>query len=350
MSENKQIDNLSNYEKLARWLQHVLTASEPTGTEGSENREEADANRASLSASVRDYHLHFYQELPDFVVALLHKDVQATTHYAPLLYHLVGCTACRTAYIELYDALGYALNVQEVANVDQRVRPLALMPSAALVQFCQTMISQAEAMLRLARSNHNEDINGEAAARSLLQIAMRVSAQIAQSMVRAKALQDLVRVANLAVGEYSASEGAPATHSYAPLIGAGGTRHGKVMRKVDTATRSTGTSAEPPVIYLQSHALEGSIIQSGNMLELHLHDLNKNLRGHYVTVSVPLGALIEPVRWVGGNPRAIHSTQPVDQDGTLVTLLGESELQLNVLDERNLLEVMFLLLEVRPAD
>lgn len=340
MSENKQFDNLSNRDsasvKLAQWLQHVLTAP--------------DQPIIAPDQSTRDYHLRFYQQLPDFIVALLHKDAQATTQYAPLLYHLASCTSCRTAYIELYDALGYALNSHEVTNVGPVSRPFASMSSLAQVQFCHALISQAEANLRLSRREHDETGNEEAAARSLLQMAMRLSAKITQSSVRTKALQDVVRVANLAQGVLSSGEDPPAIHSYAPLIGAGGTRQGKVMRKADTILRSAGTPTEPPAIFLQSHPLEGSIIQHDNKLELHLHDLNEKLRGHFATISIPLGGLIEPVRWVGGNPRAIRSTQPVSKDGTLVTPLGETELHLAIPDERNLLEVMFLLLEVRPAD
>ncbi|HYK85408.1 MAG TPA: hypothetical protein VEV19_08595 [Ktedonobacteraceae bacterium] len=346
MSENKQFDNISNRDsasvKLAQWLQHLLTAPDSVGAQF--------IAPYAPESSTRDYHLRFYQQLPDFIVALLHNDAQATTRYAPLLYHLAGCTVCRTAYIELYDALGYALNTHEVTNVSQVGRPFATMSSSAQVQFCHALISQAEAVARQARHEHDETGNGEAEARSLLQMAMRVSAQITQSSVRTRALQDLVRVANLAQGVLSAGDEPPALHSYAPLIGAGGTRQGKVMRKVDTVLRSAGTPTEPPAIYLQSHPLEGSIVQHDNQLELHLHDLNEKLRGHYATISIPLGGLIEPVRWVGGNPRAIRSTQPVNKDGTLVTPLGETELHLTIPDERSLLEVMFLLLEVRPAD
>ena len=92
------------------------------------------------------------------------------------------------------------------------------------------------------------------------------------------------------------------------------------------------------------------ITQAGNMLELHLRDLELKLRGHYVSISVPLGSLLEPVRWLGGNPRAIRSTVPVDEHGTLRTPLGETELRLSNTEERNLLEAMFLKLDVRLAD
>jgi len=338
MNENKQFENVSPGDsankKLARWLQHVFDSAAVEGTRVADG-------------SDGDYHPRYYQQLPDFILALLRHDTQATVQYAPLLYHIAQCSTCRQSYLELYDALGYALHAPETVPVSQGTHALASMPLAALVHFCQLFITQAEAVLRLARHEHS---TGEEAARSLLRMAMRMGTHITQSSVRAKALHDLVRVANLAEGGSSTSEQLPVAHSYAPLIGTSGTRHGKVVRKVETALRSTGTPTEPPCIFLQSHTLEGSVTQQEHTLELHLHDLDKQLRGHYVTISIPLGSLIEPVRWLGGNPRIIRSSQPVSPDGTLVTPLGETELRLNDTDERNLLEVMFLLLEVRAAD
>ena len=59
-----------------------------------------------------NYHIHFYQQLPDFVMALLHNDAQAMLQYADLLYHLAGCSECHTAYLELYDALRGAVYPQ----------------------------------------------------------------------------------------------------------------------------------------------------------------------------------------------------------------------------------------------
>ncbi len=349
MNENSQfehnIQENSKVKNLARWLQHVFAspehASEITGAED-------DTNALEL-VSLGDYHPHFYQQLPDFILALLQKKAQATTQYAPLLYHLAMCDPCRAAYCELYDALGYALFTTEVATINQGTRSLTSLPVAALVHLCQLWITQAEAVLRLARHEHTD---GQAEARSLLQMAMRVSAQITQSSLRVKALQDLVKVATLTEKVADTAPPTPATRSYAPLLGASGTRHGVVMRKADTVTRSAGASnlpSEPPAIQLQSHQLEGSITQKEDNIELHLHDLDEALRGHYITISVPLGSLIEPVHWSGGNPRAIRSALPVGQDGTLVTPLGTTDLRLANTDERNLLEVMFLLLEVRPA-
>jgi len=109
-------------------------------------------------------------------------------------------------------------------------------------------------------------------------------------------------------------------------------------------------SQEQSAIEIQSNGLKGRIIQQGQELELHLQNLDATLRGRYLTISVLLGSLIEPVRWRDGNPQAIRSTVPVDASGTLVTLLGETEMRLNNPEERNLLEAMFLLLEVRASD
>ena len=58
-------------------------------------------------------HRQFYQQLPDFVTALLLQDEGATLRYAPLLYHLVGCDNCHQAYLEIYDAMRAALSSQE---------------------------------------------------------------------------------------------------------------------------------------------------------------------------------------------------------------------------------------------
>jgi hypothetical protein len=169
--------------------------------------------------------------------------------------------------------------------------------------------------------------------------------------MRSRALKDLVRVATLFDGPHSPGEQEPATRSYSPLIGAGSTpRHGKVVRRADTALRSAGKAVEPPSIFLQSHPLEGSITQHENTLELHLQDLDETLRGHYVNISVPLGSILEPVRWTGGNPRAIRSIAPVDKDGTLRTPIGQTDLRLDQPEDRSMLEVLFLLLEVRPID
>src|SRR5262249_33729614 len=150
------------------------------------------------------------------------------------------------------------------------------------------------------------------------------STHIGQHSVRRQALHDLVRVATLFDGPGPPSQEEPGVRSYTlTLAGPGGVRgRRKIMRRADMLSRPA--NQEQPAIHLQSRGLEGSIIQRGETLELHLEDLEEELRGRYVTISVPLGSLIEPVRWLGGNPRALRSVVPVDASGTLVTPLGQT--------------------------
>ena len=70
--------------------------------------------------------------------------------------------------------------------------------------------------------------------------------------------------------------------------------------------------------------MRGSITQNQDVLELHLEDLGQELRGQFLLISVPFGSLLEPVRWTGGNPRAIRSQVPVAEDGSLSTPLGST--------------------------
>jgi len=86
------------------------------------------------------------------------------------------------------------------------------------------------------------------------------------------------------------------------------------------------------------------------MLELHLAGLRQQLRGQFLTISVLLGPILEPVRWFGGNPRAIRSQVPVGDDGTLTILLGKTELRLSNPEDHNVLEAMFRKLDVRSID
>src|SRR3989440_13040620 len=146
MNDYKQFDGSSNDRnatiKLARWLRDVLAKSSQdiaklSLTGGDENEFEI------LLSS--DYHPHFYQQLPDFIMALLLNDPKATIHYAPLLYHLAGCNICHSAYLELYDALRHAAEVGDNEPViDYGSRPLASIPAVTLVNLCQFLIGQAE--------------------------------------------------------------------------------------------------------------------------------------------------------------------------------------------------------------
>jgi hypothetical protein len=332
-----------NTAQLAQWLLQVLAPVSPG--QGGDDEGLADEEQHLSLLWTDDYHLPFYRQLPDFIMALLNNDPQATVYYAPLLYHLVGCSACYTAYLDLYDSLRAAIYPRGARPLlGQGTRTLAATPHRMLSHLCQTFISQAKAVLRQARHDHN---NRDETARSLLLMALRVSVHIAQSGLRREALKDLVHVATLFDGPTTAGQEDPHTYAYSPVLTGTGNRS-RIVRRADTLAHSN--SAEYNSIELQSHALTGRIVQNGQILELQLQDLQEALRGRYVTISVLLGSLLEPVRWRGGNPRAIRSIAPVQMDGTLVTPLGQTDLLLQIAEERNLLEAMFLLIEVRAID
>lgn len=335
-----------DYQRLAEWLQQLMQMPSPQRNTGTE----LHITQLEL---VYDSHYHsgFYQQLPDFIMALLKHDEQAPLRYAPLLYHLAGCTECHSAYLDLYDAMRAAIDPQEPPPLlGQGTRTLDATPHRMLAHLCQVLISQADALLLQARRTHSES---DAAARSLLQQALRVSAHIGQSALRRQALHDLVRVATQTEGGGIGGPDEPHTHVYTPsLANSGGARRAgkRVLRRLDTPLRSADMTQEPPVIYVQSRELEGSITQRGETLELQLQELEQTLRGHRIIVKVPLGSLVEPVRWRGGNPLAIVSRELVDQNGSITVPLGETDLRLTNNEERNLLEAMFMLLEVRVAD
>ena len=232
MDNKKQPGGFSNrrdtYTQLASWIQQVMqqekTPSRSTGEDGKE-----------LELLLHsDYHLHFYQQLPDFIMALLTNEEQATLKYAPLLYHLVGCKECHTSYLELYDAMQAAIYpAGPRPQLGQGTRTLYATPQRMLEHLCQSLVSQAEALFHQERRQH---VDNDTAARSLLKLALSISARISQSMVRQRALHDLVRVANL----FEGAEQRPDTQTYtARLAGAGGTRSGKkALRRVDNPLRS----------------------------------------------------------------------------------------------------------------
>ncbi|MBE3558016.1 MAG: hypothetical protein IMW89_02185 [Ktedonobacteraceae bacterium] len=350
MDSEKQFEDGSpsrdGQNNLARWLEQILLEARQSASETSV-QEVAAPQPELLPGS--NYHLLFYQQIPDFVMAQLSGDAQATLRYATLLYHLAACRTCHEAYLEMYRALSAALDPNSPRPIwGQGTRTLAAIPHRMLSHLCQTLISQAEAELRQGRRDRKHT-RAESAARSLLQLAIRISAHIAQSAVRRQALQDLVSVATLCEELSLPEEERPALHAYTPVsptsAGMRSVRRSRTVRQAGMLPRQT--NQESPAIYLQSHHLNGRIIQRGQVLELHLQDLDETLRGHHVVISVLLGSLLEPVRWRGGNPHAIHSTVPVDAAGTLITPLGETELDLSNVEEYNLLEAMFMLLEIR---
>jgi len=346
MNGSNNYEGSSDSAQLSSWLQQVMKLP-PTKTQRTASSDEDTSLELVLDSN---YHLHFYQQLPDFVMALLENNTQATLHYSHLLYHLAGCSECHSAYLELYDALREAVYPHGPRPLlGQGTKTLSATPPRMLKHLCQALISQAEALFLQGRRDHREY---NAPARSLLQQALTMSSYIGQSGVRRQALHDLVRIANLFEGVDDDQENNPHSFIYTPVANAsGGMRGGKkVLRHVEMPLHSPGTPAEQHVIVIQSQALEGRITQSGQTLFLNLQDLDQEIRGRYVKIIVPLGALLEPVLWRGGNPRAIRSIVPVDMTGKLTTPLGETELQLSNNEERNLLEAMFMLLEVRAID
>lgn len=324
-----------SYIPLARWLQEALAIPTPP----------SPPERTSLLETgghpIEGYHPQFYSQIPDFVAALLKDDAQAALHFAPLFYHLVGCSTCHTAYLEIYDAMRAALATGgETHIVAPTSQPMALTPPRMLVYLCQVQINSARAVLRQSRHDH---IDRDAWARALLRQAITISSYIQQSSLRVRALQDLVEVATLALG---AGDAEPAAHSYSSVVEPGvGVRKGtKVLRRAEMLDRSVDGEA----IDLESGSLEGLLTQDGETLELRLHDLDESLRGRYLLISIPLGALLEPVRWLGKDPHAIRSQVPVDAQGNLKTPLGTTDLRLTNREDRHMLEAMFKKLDIRP--
>lgn len=331
------------YRPLARWLQEILAIPPQPALPERTSLLESGGHAAA------DYHLPFYQQIPDFVMALLKNDAQATLRYAPLFYHLIGCTSCHSAYLELYDAMRAALVEGEQAPMlPAEKQALTLTPARMLVYTCQLLLKQAEAVLRQARRDHSDY---DAWARALLRQAIYISSHIFESSLRQRALQDLVRVATLALGVDEAAPSTPAAEqypSYTSLVGAAsGVRKGSKTRRRAEMLEHPANDAS---IELQAGPLEGTIVQEGETLQLYLHDLDESLRGKHLLISVPLGSLLEPVRWIGKNPRSIRSQNPVDEQGSLKTSLGTTDLQLTEREDRNLLEAMFKKLDVWPED
>ena len=354
MNDATRFDGISqpdgNTAQLAQWLLQVLVPVS-RGQDSDDDGLSDEGEQLSLVWG-SNYHLKFYQQLPDFIMALLKNDPQATVYYAPLLYHLMSCSACHASYLDLYDSLRAAIYPHGARPLlGQGTRTLAATPHRMLSHLCQTLISQAKAVLRQARHwteaspiRHSDQ---EKAARSLLRMALRISAYITQSSLRREALKDLIHVATLFHGPDTPVREDPYTNAYSPILTGIGSRS-RVIRRTETLAYSNNGGSSS--IELQSRGLTGRVVQNGPVLELQLKDLQEALCGRYVTISAVLGVLLEPVRWHGGNPRAIRSTGPVQMDGTLVTPLGETDLILQNAEERNLLEAIFLLIEVRAIE
>lgn len=327
---------------LARWLYQLLT-SQPLAPFS-----EQIAVGEDVSLLQTNYHVEFYPQIPNFALALIQQDPTALTHYASLFFHLIGCPTCHRAYLETYDALSVALaDDARSATMLRTSAPTSLATTSPklLVFLCQLLIGEAKAVLRQA---HQERGDADTWARSLLQQAMQISRYIMQGTLRQRALRDLVEVASLStISPITEAPPGQAALSYASLVGAGSSARGRrKVRRAEMLSRSD----EPVSIDLQAGSLEGAVTQEGEMLILHLAALDVSLRGKSLLISIPLGTLLEPIRWLGGNPYAIRSAGPVQPDGTLTTPLGRTELHLSDPEDRNLLETLFKKLDVRAVE
>jgi len=338
---NKKKDGLTDirneYLPLAQWLQQIL-ATTP------QHPKAELATITDIGGKFGDaYHLEFYRQLPDFVQALLNNATQKDLiRFGPLVFHLIECPTCHAAYLEIYGAMRATIGIDEARTSTSTLpQSIATTSTRVLVYMCQLLINQAAEVLREARHDHSDN---DAWARSLLQQAIYLSSHLMQSTQRQRALQDLVEVAT-----FFDDTTTPAAHSFLPVLSTGSTsRQGKIRRRAETLGRPN----EEVAIYLQSglSKQEGTITQNQGILELHLESLDQELRGQYLLISIPFGSLLEPVRWMGGNPRAIRSKVPVGEDGTLTTPLGSTDLQLSNPEDHNLLEAMFTKLDIRSAD
>ena len=338
---NKQNEGLSDirneYLPLAQWLQQILV------TTPQHPKAELAAITDNGGQFGDEYHIEFYRQLPDFVQALLNNETQEDIiRFGPLMFHLIGCPICHAAYLEIYDAMRATLGIDELHTSPTTLpQSIATTSTRVLVYMCQLLINQAAEVLREA---HHEHSDNDAWARSLLQQAIYLSSHLMQSTQRQRALQDLVEVAT-----FFDDTPIPVAHSYQPVLSTGsGSRQGKIRRRAETLGRPN----EEVAIYLRSglSKQEGTITQNQGILELHLESLDQELRGQYLLISIPFGSLLEPVRWIGGNPHAIRSQVPVGEGGTLTTPLGSTDLRLSDPEDHNLLEAMFKKLDVRSAD
>jgi len=325
---------------LAQWFYQLLTSAPPVVSP-----EQLPVGE-DVSLPGPDYHAAFYPAIPNFAMALLRKEPDLLTHYGPLLFHLIACPTCHRAYLETYDALRVALAEETRQTTALRLSSSASLATTSpklLVFLCQLLIGQARAVLRQA---HREHADEDAWARALLQQAMQLSRYIMQGTLRQRALRDLVEVASLYQTSNVEPPGASGLLSYSALVGAGSGARGRTLRRAEMASRPQ----EQGSIELRAGNLDGSVTQEGEMLILRLAGLEESLRGKFLLITVPLGTLLEPVRWLGGNPYAIRSAGLVGPDGALITPLGRTDLLLSNPEERNLLETLFKKLDVRPLE
>ena len=339
-NENDRIfDIRDEYLPLAQWLQLILA----------DTADDLEAGLTTVPDTNDQFidtdHMKFYRQIPDFAQALLKDPTREDViRFGPLVFHLIACPDCHAAYREIYDAMSAAIGIQDEQTLTSQLpQPATNTVTRAQVYTCQLLIHQASDVLREAHHSHKDQ---DAWARSLLLQALYLSSKISESSQRQRALHDLVEVATLFDKD---DRPEPASHSYIPVLSGGSASGQKTTRRLtDTPGRSEGQA----VIRLRTKflKLDGTITQHNDVLELHLENLDQELRGQFLFISVPCGPLLEPVRWIGGNPHAIKSIVPVGEDGSLTTPLGSTHLQLSNREEHNLLEALFIILNVRPAE
>ncbi|MGH2480616.1 MAG: hypothetical protein ACRDHW_13255, partial [Ktedonobacteraceae bacterium] len=249
---------------LARWLYQLL-ASTPRAALAKQIPVGED-----VSLPGANYHAAFYPHIPDFALALMKQDPATTTRYAPLFFHLIGCPTCYRAYLETYDALSTALadDARPMTTISL-TSSLATTSPKLMVFLCQLLIGEARVVLHQA---HRERGDADSWARSLLQQAMQISRYIMQGTMRLRALRDLVEVASLyATNSPTDAPSGTAARSYSALVGASsGTRGHRRIRRAEMLPRPD----EAASIDLQSGSLDGTITQEGDLLILHLVDLD----------------------------------------------------------------------------
>lgn len=245
-------------------------------------------------------------------MAVLQGDPGALARYAPLLFHLVGCATCHSTYLGVYGALWAAVHTPDDIPAQQGAgRPTSRTTSPGMVAYvCQVLLSEAKAVLEETR---RERTDGSALACSYLHRVLRMSAQLTQDRWRVQVVRELREVAMLYERAYASLEPSAVAYSSALLLPSGsGERAGTTL----PCAAGTSRPATQSVILIHADSPMGAITQREETLELHLEDLEAPLRGSLLTISLPLGTLLDEVHWHGGNPRAIQSVTPVDGCGS----------------------------------
>ena len=107
---NEPAPSKSQQKQLAAFIQAVMNTP-PSDLQLSEASSVLGSR--ALQVVGQDYHLEFYQQLPELVLSILNDEPdgpELVNHYGALLFHLAGCMICHQAYMELYNSLSAALS------------------------------------------------------------------------------------------------------------------------------------------------------------------------------------------------------------------------------------------------